>query len=185
MKNLLLIIFFLSFAAIPISAKKKVKVQELQPDTCLSIVEPDSADADFSFPMISVGNVSFMDGSELLTSDSIAVESADSLVYQGFNKKGIVDFFVQNVVYPAELKLKSAEDYLKLRFDVDKEGKVKNPKVVDSKFPEMEKEVLRVVSKLTNNSNEPSAEKSKKDKKKSKSKDTTVEIPISFKLLKL
>lgn len=184
MKNVLVIALLLFFVAGTMSAKKKNKVPEIKSDTA-AVIAPDSIDEEYSFPMISIGNVSFLNGAEVVPADSIPFEQLDSTFFQGLSKKEIVDFFVSNVVYPIQLKQKAAEDFLKIRFDVDKNGKVKNPKVVNSKFPEMEKEVLRVVSKLPDYVTKPSDEKVKKSKRKNKEKDTTVEVPISFRLLKL
>ena len=167
-----------------LSAKKKDNVQKTSLDSIVAVAQKDTSGATYILPMISVGEVSFSSD----TDESVINEKrSDSVHFKGLDKKQIVDFFVQNVVYPTELKQKAVEDYLKIRFDVDKEGKVKNPKVLNSTYPEMEKEVLRVVGKLPEYSWELPENNTKKRSKqvKLKEEDTTVEVPISFRVLKL
>lgn len=184
MKNILLIILLLFSVLDPISAKKGEKVL---PDTVV-VSAPDSVDTQYAFPVISIGNVSFMNGSKELETDTILVNQSDSIPNQGLNKKQLVDFFVQNVVYPTELKQKAVEEHLKIRFDVDANGRIKNPKVLNSKFPEMANELLRVVGKMPEyitDYSPPNTCKEKRQDRKNQRKNTTVEVPISFRMLKL
>ena len=74
---------------------------------------------------------------------------------------------------------------MKVRFDVDRRAG-KNPKVVDATYPEMEQEVLRVVGKLPDYAaNSVKNLKRPRKEQKGQSKNITVEVPISFRLLKL
>ncbi|NLO71148.1 MAG: hypothetical protein GX102_09495 [Porphyromonadaceae bacterium] len=183
MKKILLLLLIISVSVVSASSKKIENVNELKLDSVETSIHIDSIETLFSFPMISVGEVSFSNENEKKKQKS---ESAsDSLPNVGLSKKQIVDFFVQNVIYPIELKQKAAEEYLKVRFKVEKDGKIKNPKVINSKFPEIEKEVLRVVEKMPFYSTDSISVKSKKQKKNNPTDETTVEVPISFRLMKL
>ena len=183
MKKILLLLLIISVSVVSASSKKIENVNELKLDSVETSILIDSIETLFSFPMISVGEVSFSNENEKKKQKS---ESAsDSLPNVGLSKKQIVDFFVQNVIYPIELKQKAAEEYLKVRFKVEKDGKIKNPKVINSKFPEIEKEVLRVVEKMPFYSTDSISVKSKKQKKNNPTDETTVEVPISFRLMKL
>lgn len=185
MKKTIYITILFCLAMGSLSAKKKDKALKAANDSIISVTENDTTQAVYVFSMISVGDVSFSSDSNQDNPDLDSVNVSDKQL----NKKQIVNFFVQNVVYPNELKQKAAEDYLKIRFDIDKEGNVKNPKVLNSTYPEMEKEVLRVASRLSDFDPATKTEKSSKNKKKKKqpkdAEDTTVEVPISFRILKL
>ncbi|MHB9055689.1 MAG: energy transducer TonB [Paludibacteraceae bacterium] len=80
------------------------------------------------------------------------------------------------MVYPDKLKENNSEDNLKLLIQLNKDGKLVKSKVMNSGIPEMEKEVLRVTKllpRLTTTNN------------KGKNVDISVELPISFRMLRL
>lgn len=183
MKKLSFILIVLYLTALSVSAKKKVKPQEFNLESVKTEMSIDSVVALFSFPMVSIGDVSISSESESKKRKTAVAN--DSVVMKGVTKKQLVDFFVQNVVYPLELKQKAAEEYLKVCFNIDKEGNIKNPKVLNSKFPEMEQEALRVVGKIPFFTTDSVEVKSKKEKKKIQDSESTIEISISFRLLKL
>ncbi len=186
MKKTIFITILLCLTVGSLSAKKKNKLPKTETDSVAVVVENDTTRSIYVFPMISVGDVTFSTDSEKELAMLEQSNASDSVLFKGLDKKQIIDFFVQNVVYPNELKQKAAEDYLKIRFDVDKDGNVKNPKVLNSTYPEMEKEVLRVAIQLSDYEPVVKNTKTKKNKKKNKEqRDTTVEVPISFRILKL
>lgn len=180
MKKTLYIFFIFALMAGSLSAKKRPKSkQKVVVETIDSTVVADSlAKKIYEFTMILVGKTSFSPDSAYvrlsdLPNDTLQI---DSLLVIDKHNKDLMDFFVRNIVYPNQLKDKNAEDVLKLRLKLDKEGKIVLCEVLDAQNSEMKNEVLRV-SKLL-----PTLFPSDK---KGKPTDVTLELPISFKLLKL
>ena len=177
MKSSFYLILIFSLMAASLSAKKRTKVQVIKPDTC-TVVAVDSAGTFHHFPVIMVGKVlSFPDsirirfvnaGNDLLSNDTTG---------SFFGKENeLTEFFVRNIVYPHQLKDKSAEDNLNLRMILDEDGKLTESEVLDSEIPEMKQEVLRVTKLL------PGLIMTDKTGKKT---NIPIQLPISFKILKL
>lgn len=185
MKNIPLLVTLLLVAVLnPLSAEQRKKVL---PDT-VAVAVPDSVDSYCALPVISVGNVSFINGKKELYTDTILVSQSDSTSNRVLIKKQLIDFFVQNVVYPIELRQNAAEDHLKIQFEVDANGRIKNPKVLEAEFPAMAEELLRVMDKMPRyiaDYSPPLTCKDKRRDRKKHRKNTTVEIPISFRMLRL
>ena len=174
MKNYLYLAFIFCLMAGSLSAKKRKKVPEIKPDTCTAVLL-DSAGAIRHFPMIMVGNaLSFPDtvNIRLLSpiNDSLP---CDTLIG---NKKELIDFFIRNIVYPHQLKDLNMEDDLHLLMKIDKDGVLTESEVLHAEIPEMKQEVLRV-SKLL-----PALLLTDKTGRRINS---TIHLPISFRILKL
>ena len=88
----------------------------------------------------------------------------------------MIDFFVRNIVYPHQLKDLNIEDDLHLVMKIDKDGVLTESEVLNAEIPEMKQEVLRV-SKLL-----PALLLTDKTGRKINS---TIQLPISFRILKL
>ena len=87
-----------------------------------------------------------------------------------------MDFFVRHIVYPLEMKNLQIEDELRLRLKLDSNGKLIDSEVLNAEIPEMKQEVLRV-SKLL-----PALLLTDKTGRRINS---TIHLPISFRILKL
>lgn len=174
MKNYLYLTFIFCLMAGTLSAKKRNKVPELQPDTT-STVLVDSAVAFHRFPMIMVGNALSLPDS---VSIHLLIPANDSLPCDTLfgNKKELIDFFVRNIVYPHTLKDSNLEDDLHLLMKLDKDGRLTESEVLDAEIPEMKQEVLRVSKML------PYLLMTHKSGRKT---DTSIRLPISFRILKL
>ena len=177
MKNYFYFIVIFCLMAGSLSAKKREKVPEIQPDTCASVLV-DSAGTIHRFPMIMVGNdLSFPDTVSIrllsLVNDSLLNDTVEPMFG---NKKELIDFFVRNIVYPHQLKDLNMEDDLHLLMKIDKDGVLTESEVLNAEIPEMKQEVLRV-SKLL-----PALLLTDKTGRKINS---TIHLPISFRILKL
>ena len=177
MKNYFYFIVIFCLMAGSLSAKKREKVPEIQPDTCASVLV-DSAGTIHRFPMIMVGNdLSFPDSVSIRLlaeiNDSIPEDTIKTLFG---NKKELIDFFVRNIVYPHQLKDLNVEDDLNLLMILDMDGRVTESEVLDAEIPEMKQEVLRV-SKLL-----PALLMTDKSGRKI---NFSIRLPISFRILKL
>ena len=177
MKNYFYFIVIFCLMAGSLSAKKREKVPEIQPDTCASVLV-DSAGTIHRFPMIMVGNdLSFPDTVSIrlltLVNDSLLNDTIHTMFG---NKKELIDFFVRNIVYPHQLKDLNMEDDLHLLMKIDKDGVLTESEVLNAEIPEMKQEVLRV-SKLL-----PALLLTDKTGRRINS---TIHLPISFRILKL
>lgn len=177
MRKTFLLILVLCISMGAVSAKKRKKTEPLKPDTCAAVLA-DSVMNVHHFPMILVGKaLSFPDSVSIrfLSSAGDSIPKDSSINIPG-DKKELMDFFVRNIVYPNELKERKSEADLRLRMKLDKEGKVIESEVLNSNIPEMKQEVLRVAKLLPN---------ILATDKKGQKTNTSVELPISFKILKL
>jgi len=67
--------------------------------------------------------------------------------YPGGNK-ALRQFIADNITYPEKAKAQGIQGTVVVRFVIDKTGKVKNPEILRSVDPLLDKEALRVISKL-------------------------------------
>ena len=146
-------------------------------DTCAS-VHTDSAATFHSIPMIMVGKAHSVPDSvsvHLLMSvaDSLRCDTTGN--FFGENNE-LMDFFVRHIVYPLEMKHLQIEDELRLQLKLDSNGKLIESEVLNAEIPEMKQEVLRV-SKLL-----PALLLTDKTGRRINS---TIHLPISFRILKL
>jgi len=160
-----------------LSAVGQPDINESKVDTC-TLVQADSAGIIHHFPMIMVGNaLSFPDTVSIrllsLVNDSLLNDTVEPTFG---NKKELIDFFVRNIVYPHQLKDLNMEDDLHLLMKIDKDGVLTESEVLNAEIPEMKQEVLRV-SKLL-----PALLLTDKTGRRINS---TIHLPISFRILKL
>ena len=160
-----------------LSAVGQPDINESKVDTC-TLVQADSAGIIHHFPMIMVGNaLSFPDTVSIrllsLVNDSLLNDTVEPMFG---NKKELIDFFVRHIVYPLEMKNLQIEDELRLRLKLDSNGKLIESEVLNAEIPEMKQEVLRV-SKLL-----PALLLTDKTGRRINS---TIHLPISFRILKL
>ena len=176
-KNYLCFIIIFCLMAGSLSAKNRKKVPEIKADSC-TVLLPDSAGIIHHFPMIMVGNaLSLPDTVSIrllsLVNDSLLNDTVEPMFG---NKKELIDFFVRNIGYPHQLKDLNMEDDLHLLMKIDKDGVLTESEVLHAEIPEMKQEVLRV-SKLL-----PALLLTDKTGRKINS---TIQLPISFRILKL
>lgn len=174
-KSFLLTIVFTVLVQFVISQKNILSHANF-PNTC-SASEMDVATdtASFSFPMVLVGNIS-------TAPDSVNLQLNDT------TKRGIllspgtlpnsemINFFIQNIVYPKQLIKNDVEDVIDLQLKLDANGNLCNLIILSGNVQEMREEVIRVAKKL------PRLQLIRKKKLPST---TLVSITISFKILKL
>lgn len=177
MKRIFVLFLIICFAAGSLLARKQYNVQKTETDSCI-FVTVDSFKTTHHFPMIMVGKAkSYPDSVEIhLLSSAKDSLSGDTLEKIFDDKKELIDFFVRNIVYPNKLKENNSEDNLRLLMQLNKDGELVKSKVINSRIPEMEKEVLRVTKllpRLTTTNN------------KGERVDISVELPISFRMLRL
>ena len=92
------------------------------------------------------------------------------------NKKELIDFFIRNIVYPHQLKDLNMEDDLHLLMKIDKDGVLTESEVLRAEIPAMKQEVQRVLKLL------PAMFVTDKKGRKT---DAAIQLPISFRMLKL
>ena len=146
-------------------------------DTC-DPVHTDTAANVHSIPMIMVGKAHSLPDSvsvHLLMSVAESLHCDTTGNFFGENNE-LIDFFVRNIVYPHQLKDLNMEDDLHLLMKIDKNGVLTESEVLNSEIPEMKQEVLRV-SKLL-----PALLLTDKTGRRINS---TIHLPISFRILKL
>ena len=146
-------------------------------DTCAS-VHTDSAATVHSIPMIMVGKAHSLPDSvsvHLLMSvaDSLRCDTTGNIF--GENNE-LMDFFVRHIVYPLEMKHLQIEDELRLRLKLDSNGKLIESEVLRAEIPAMKQEVQRVLKLL------PAMFVTDKKGRKT---DAAIQLPISFRMLKL
>lgn len=131
----------------------------------------------YEFPMVIVGKTKVLPGTTFASFTTIQGDSLNSDLI-GIDKlsKMLMNFYVQHVVYPNDLKRKSMEETLILQLKVDVNGQMVGCDVLDARNEEMKNEILRVSQLLPtiylfdkNGAPMPG----------------TLELPISFKILKL
>ena len=146
-------------------------------DTC-DPVHTDTAANVHSIPMIMVGKAHSLPDSvsvHLLMSVAESLHCDTTGNFFGENNE-LIDFFVRNIVYPHQLKDLNMEDDLHLVMKIDKDGVLTESEVLNAEIPEMKQEVLRV-SKLL-----PALLLTDKTGRRINS---TIHLPISFRILKL
>lgn len=146
-------------------------------DTC-DPVHTDTAANVHSIPMIMVGKAHSLPDSvsvHLLMSVAESLHCDTTGNFFGENNE-LIDFFVRNIVYPHQLKDLNMEDDLHLLMKIDKDGVLTESEVLNAEIPEMKQEVLRV-SKLL-----PALLLTDKTGRRINS---TIHLPISFRILKL
>ncbi len=180
MRKTLYILFLFVLITGHLSAKKRTKSkQPIVVETEDTVLIADSVpNKTCEFPMIMVGKTKVVLDTTYAKFTDLSTDTlnCDSLICVDKLNKELMSFFVQHIVYPAELKGKSTEETLTLRLKVDKNGQLLSCDVLEARNEEMKNEILRA-SKLL-----PTLFLFDKN---GNSIDGTLELPISFKILKL
>ena len=177
MKSTYYLLLIFCMIASSLSAKKRSNFLVNLPDTCTS-VQVDSAEVCNYFPVILVGKANSVPDSVCVhfqNSDNYSLTNDSTNSFFG-KENALIDFFVRNIVYPHQLKAASAEDNLSLLLKLDKDGNLTESEVLDSEIPEMKQEVQRVIKLL------PALVTTDKKGRKTNS---SIRVPISFRILKL
>lgn len=185
MRKTIFLAFLFCMTVGTLSAKRPKKIQKTIVDSIETSVKTDSVNAEYTFPMIAIGNIRFLTDTVYPNVIPYETDPMDTLNHPIFDKKQLLDFFVCHVTYPSELRQTEAEDCLMLRFDIDKHGNIRNPKVSYSIHPEMKDELLRVLSHLPEFIAQKERLKSTLYTESPVVGDITIEVPVFFKILKL
>lgn len=143
-----------------------------------TLLQTDSVKSVHHFPMIIVGNPDSEPDSACVhliesVGDSLLCDTIKTIFG---NKNELVDFFIRHIVYPCEMKDLQVEDDLRLLLKLDRNGKLTESEVLNAEIPALKQEVLRVIKLLpaiTTTDN------------KGRKIDTAIQLPISFRILKL
>lgn len=73
------------------------------------------------------------------------LETCEQLPQFGENNSELAKFLMENVKYPKDAAKNKIQGRVLVEFIVDKEGNIKNPTILQSAYPSLDAEALRVV----------------------------------------